>query len=166
LDDIVVIETQWTLPGLRRSMFGMQRWLPTIRLGLIAVAFWIVICAINVADHRPIPSIVWALIPIVLVGFALTAWQILAESRRLVARAGTAGPVRFTATPAALRSDVGGDTVEVAWPSIQRLCVSRHTIYAFLHRNHAWYIPHDESAGRLLALARSQGVRIQGRGAA
>ncbi|UPG94666.1 YcxB family protein [Luteibacter aegosomatissinici] len=162
MEDVLVIESQPTLPTIRRSMIGMYRWTPGGKLLLAGIGLWLLIflCFPQGIRHAP-------LVPAAIGGFvvsmlAMSVWMSLKSARQLFNKTRSGGPLRFTATPLHMRCDFDGDSLEVTWKNVERVCVSAHTVYVFIGRNTAWLIPRSEHEARLLEFARAANVRVLG----
>jgi hypothetical protein len=162
MEDVLVIEAERTVRGLRRSMFGMYRWVAAGKVMVFAIALWLIILAVFHQNIRRDFPVLAAIGGFVIAMLGMSVWQTLRESSKLAKKARGAGPLRFTATPASMRCDFDGDTLEVAWKNVHSMCVSSHTIYVFINRNIAWFIQRGDHERALFALARTGGVAMRG----
>jgi hypothetical protein len=162
MEDVLVIESQPTLPAIRRSMFGMYRWIPAGKLLLAGIGIWLFIFVCFPKGVRHAPLVPACICGFIVSMFAMSAWMSLKNSRQMFNKMRSGGPLRFTATPLHMRCDFDGDSLEVTWRNVERICVSSHTVYVFISRNVAWFIPRGEHEVRLLGFARAANVGVRG----
>ncbi|MGA7439288.1 MAG: YcxB family protein [Luteibacter sp.] len=160
MQDTLVIRTDRTLPWLRRSLFGMYRWVSTGLIILVVMGFLLLL---YVTD--PGPSVVLNCVPFVVFVGIIVAWLIPRHfklAQKMFDEAQLSGPPVFTATRDRIRCDCAGNTTDLKWSSVHSVCVSSKTLYVFVNRRSAWFLPRGESEDRLINMARDAGVRIRG----
>jgi len=161
MEDVLVIRAARTLPWLRRSMFGMYRWVPA---GFVLLGALVIAVALSVSTHGP--SLVLDWVPFLVFVCVLVLWMIprhLRLARKLYLMSEISGPPVFTVTPTRIRCEHDGNTSDLSWSSIHSICVSSRTLYVFVNRHCAWFIPRGGQQDQLLATAQAAGVRIRGR---
>lgn len=156
----LVIPTERTLPGLRRSVFGMCRWAPRAMLVAVAAIVIVVACFVGTPSHKPgdwAPPIVGAA-----AGLGAIVWMYMNMARKLFEKARVQGSPVFTITGIHVQYATRDVTAEVAWRSVHSVCVSRHTVYIFTTPACALFIDRGQHDAQLLAIARGAGVRVRG----
>jgi hypothetical protein len=160
MEDEFVIRVERPLPWLRRSLFGIYRWLPMSLIFLVVIGG---VGLLGALDPGPGPFGGW--LPCLAgLGIALL-WIVprhLKLARKLYTDGKTKGEPIYTATTERIRCEYDGNVRDLQWSSVHSVCVSRHTLYVFVDRNSAWFIPRGAHEDRLIALARSARVRIRG----
>lgn len=156
----LVIPTERTLPGLRRSVFGMCRWAPRAMVVAVAAVALVVACYVGTPSRKPAD---WAP-PIVASAADLGCilWMYMNMARKLFEKARVQGSPVFTITGSHVQYATQDVTAEVAWRSMHSVCVSSHTIYIFTTPACALFIDRGQHDARLLDIARRAGVRLRG----
>ncbi|UPG94665.1 YcxB family protein [Luteibacter aegosomatissinici] len=158
--DILIIRCDRTLSGLRRSVLGMYRWLPD---GVLLLATTILMAAMCLSDHGRNPLLNWMpMLVFIAVMLALVVPRYLKIARKLYLQSREHGPPEFTVTAERIRCDNAGNSADLKWDSVHSVCVSPHTLYIFVNRRCAWFVPRGAHDERFLAMVRKANVRVRG----
>jgi hypothetical protein len=138
----------------------MYRWLPD---GLVLLATTVLMAVMCLSDNGRSPLLNWMpMLVFVAVILAVVVPRHLKLASKLYVRSRESGPPEFTVTAERIRCDNAGDSADLKWDSVHSVCVSPHTLYVFVNRRCAWFVPRGTHDSHFLALVRAANVRIRG----